>query len=126
MDAPDYPAVWLRDDGILRIDYGLHPRVDLAAIRSAHRQHLALADRPLPVLVTGRGTMTATPEAEAFSASPEVCAVTVAVAVVASNPLARMAVLLYRRYRRPPYPFQAFDSEEAALQWLARFLPPAG
>ncbi|WP_374351523.1 hypothetical protein [Chitinimonas sp.] len=118
------PKVWLGDDGILRIDYGMRPRIELDAIRFAYQEHLRIAPRPLPVLILGQGTMAATPEAEAFSSGPEVRAVSRAVAVVVSNQLARMAVRFYLRFRPPSYPFRAFANQEEALAWLHQYVVP--
>jgi hypothetical protein len=78
MQNTPYPLVWLGDEGILRIDYGRNPRIDLAAISSAHAQHRALSLTPRPVLIRGEGTLTSTSEAEAFSISAPVCAITTA------------------------------------------------
>jgi hypothetical protein len=118
------PNVWLGDDGILRIDYGMRPRIELDAIRHAYHEHLRITPRALPVLILGQGTMAATPEVEAFSSGPEVQAVTRAVGLVVSNMLARMAVRFYLRFNPPAYPFKAFEREADALAWLAQFVVP--
>lgn len=123
MQNTPYPLVWLGDEGILRIDYGRNPRIDLAAISSAHAQHRALSLTPRPVLIRGEGTLTSTSEAEAFSISAPVCALTTAVALMQPNLAARLAVKLYLVYHRPPYPCQAFDDEAQALGWLSQYLP---
>jgi hypothetical protein len=120
------PKVWLGEDGILRIDYGMRPRIELDAIRFAYQEHIRIAPRRLPVLILGAGAMAATPEAEAFSSGPEVHAVTCAVGLVVSNTLARMAVRFYLRFRAPTYPFKAFDDEAAAVEWLRQFVLPLG
>lgn len=118
------PKIWLGDDGVLRIDYGMRPRIELEDIHHAYHEHLRLAPRPLPVLVLGRGMMAATPEVEAFSSGPEVRAVTRAVAVVMTNMLARVAVRFYLRFNPPAYPFRAFEDEAEALKWLVQFVAP--
>ncbi|MBL8506960.1 MAG: hypothetical protein JNM11_00740 [Chitinimonas sp.] len=64
MQEAPYPYVWLGEDGILRLDYGRNPRIDLEAIQSALRQHVAISTVPRPVLVKGQGMVTSTAEAE--------------------------------------------------------------
>ncbi|GAB3261715.1 DUF7793 family protein [Chitinimonas naiadis] len=123
MSREHYPYVWLGEDGILRIDYGRHGQIDLAAIQSAYAQHMAITTRPLPVLIVGQGTMSSTPEAEDYANGPQVSAVTLALAFVVSSTVMRLAVKLYLTYRKPPYPCRAFEDEAAALAWLATFLP---
>lgn len=118
-----YPAVWLAPDGILRIDYGRNPRIDLDAIQSALAQHQALGVGPRPVLICAEGMISSTPDAEAFGNSAEVVALTRALAMLTPGTLARMMAQLYLRYRTPAYPCRAFEDEADALDWLATFLP---
>jgi len=123
MQSKRPPKVWLGDDGILRIDYGQHPRIDLDAIQSAYAQHIAISTIPRPVMIIGEGAVTATSEAEAFSNSPEVRAVTTAVALVTgASAIGRLLAQLFLSYRRPKYPCRIFDSQEAALDWLRQYV----
>ncbi|MEH6461682.1 DUF7793 family protein [Chitinimonas sp. JJ19] len=123
MQEAPYPYVWLGEDGILRLDYGRNPRIDLEAIQSALRQHVAISTVPRPVLVKGQGMVTSTAEAEDYAATPEVMAVTTAVALMQPTTIARIAAKLYLTYRRPPYPCRAFDREADAIDWLLQYVP---
>lgn len=125
MNPQLYPYVWLGDDGILRIDYGRNPRIDLEAISSAYAQHCAISTEPRPVLITGQGMVTSTSEAEDFAASPAVLAMTTAVALMQPSVFSRLAAKLYLTYRPPPYPCRAFDDEASALDWLKGYLGAA-
>ncbi|HEY9102400.1 hypothetical protein [Chitinimonas sp.] len=123
MSREHYPYVWLGEDGILRIDYGRHGRIDLSAIQSAYAQHMAITRQPLPVLIVGSGAVSSTSEAEDYANGPEVSAVTLALALVVSSPLMRLAAKLYLTYRKPPYPCRAFEDEAGALRWLSSYVP---
>lgn len=125
MNPQRYPYVWLGDDGILRIDYGRNPRIDLDAISSAYAQHWAISTIPRPVLITGQGMVTSTAEAEDFAASPAVMAMTTAVALMQPSVFSRLAATVYLTYRRPPYPCQAFDDEADAIAWLKGYTADA-
>ena len=116
------PKVWLGDDGILRIDYGQHPKIDLDAIQSAYAQHIAISTEPRPIMVLGEGAVTATPEAEAFSNTAEVRAVTTAVALVTgASVIGRLLAQLFLSYRHPKYPCKIFESQAAAVEWLRQY-----
>lgn len=123
MSRDIYPYVWLGDDGILHVDYGRNPRIDLDAIRSALAQHLAISPIPRPILIRGEGIVTSTAEAEDFANGPEISAVTTALALLQPNAMIKLIVKLYLTYRRPPYPCQAFDDEQSAIAWLKQYLP---
>lgn len=123
MSREHYPYVWLGEDGILRIDYGRHGRIDLNAIQSAYAQHMAITRQALPVLIAGSGAVSSSAEAEDYANGPEVSAVTLALAMVVSSPLMRLAAKLYLTYRQPPYPCRAFEDEASALRWLAGYVP---
>ncbi|MBI2381981.1 MAG: hypothetical protein HYV16_14605 [Gammaproteobacteria bacterium] len=119
------PTVSLRPDGILRIDYGLHPRISVESVRYARQRHLELTPHACPVLITGEGAVRADADAERYVGSPDVAKLTLASALVTRSLVAQLAAKLFLMYRKPlTYPVQAFLTEDEAVAWLRGFLPP--
>lgn len=116
--------VWLGDDGIVRVDYGNDPLLDLAAVKSAVAQRIALVGRPHPVMVIGGGHPHVTPDAKAYTRSAEVVQMTTAMAFVTESFWARNMVQLFRLFDAPPYPVYVFSDQIEAAAWLRRFVLP--
>jgi hypothetical protein len=120
------PIVTLGEDGILRVDYSEDDRISLAAVRRSLARHVALCpDRKTPVLLFGTRVGSVEYQAQRYASSPEVCAVTAAMAIIVKSFLERHLARMFLVYHRPPYPVQVFGDPAPALAWLRRFLPPA-
>lgn len=118
------PTVSLRKDGILRIDYGLHPHITLEAVRYARQRHRELTPHACPVLITGEGAVRSDLEAERYAGSPDVAKLTLASALVTNSLVGQLAAKLFLLYRKPmTYPVKVFSNEDEAVAWLRGFLP---
>ena len=116
--------VWLGEDGIVRVDYGNDPMLDLTVVQSAVAQRIALVGRPHPVMIIGGGHPHVTPAAKAYTRSAEVVKMTTAMAFVTESFWARNMVQLFRLFDAPPYPVYVFSDQIEAAAWLRRFVLP--
>ena len=125
MDAPDYPTVYLADDGIIRLDYGPNALIDLDMAKKAVARSSALITAPTPILLRGARAMNTTGEAEEYLNGPAGSTLCSALALLMTSNSARLAVNLYHRMRPVPYPTRAFLEEAEALDWLKSHMAPA-
>jgi len=113
-------------DGIFHFDYSRCSGISLAQVQVAHAEHQRLAgNQRTPVLLTGGHVGQVDYRAQRFASSPEVCAITSALAIVVTSFLERHLARLFLIYHRPPYPAQVFSSVEIARDWLRSYCPDA-
>lgn len=116
------PQVYLREDGILYIDFSRYDRITLASLQYVHSEHIKLCPvGKVPVLVKGNSVGSIEYAAQRYAASPEVCAGICASALVVSSFLERHLARMFLVYHRPPYSVQVFSNEQDAIPWLRGF-----
>lgn len=120
--TPTEPIVWLGEDGILRVDYGDSPHIDGAMIEKIRQKHIALSDKPLPVMFMATGRPSSTKDGREAASTPEICNITTAVAFVTKSWYIRQLLDLYLTFDRPPYPAFVCETEEDAADWLIRYV----
>ena len=120
--AMSNPNVYLRDDGIVRIDYRGHDRITLDVVRNAYKQHHQLSKDRKPVLIFGQSVLSMDPDAVEFASGKKVQGVTKAAAILAKSYLEEHLGNIYLSYRNLPFPMRLFSSERTALRWLEKHL----
>lgn len=121
MSDPE-PGVWLGDDGILRVRYPPNCHLTLDVVEKVHRRHLDITRTPCPLLVYAESVASAEYDAQQFSSRDEVAAVVRAMGIIVKSAFTRAMAELFMRFHRPPYPTRVFRDEQAALEWLARYM----
>lgn len=119
------PRVWVEDDGILCIDYGIIEHLTVEDVERAYRMHLELSPMQHPVLTSGRGLGKVNMEVQRYVSRPEICAVCKASALMVSSAWQMHLGRMFLYYFKPPYPTRLFTDGAEARAWLRQFLPPA-
>lgn len=117
------PRIWLGDDGILRIRYPQNFNLTLDAMEQIHRERLALIDAPCPLLVYAESVASAEYDAQQFASRQDVAVLVTAMGIIVKSLFTRAMSDLFMRFHKPPYPTKIFKDEQAALSWLAQYLP---
>ena len=116
------PEVWLGEDGILRVDYGDSPCIDAKMIETVRQKHVRIVQHPVPVIFLATGRPMSTSEGRQAAQSPDICAITTAIAFVTQSWYIQKLLDLYLTFEAPPYPAFVFRSEEDAADWLRRYV----
>jgi len=110
--------VYLDENRILHIEFGMSRRITLDMIVEAHRQHRAISTEKLPVIISADRLSRLDYDAQRMASSPEVAANTLATALMAHNFLHHHLIRIFTHYHRPPYPVRVFSDKQQALDWL--------
>lgn len=122
-----YPRVHLREDGIMHVDFGLHPYLDMATVQRALDLHRDIAPSlARPVMVTMDGAVRTELDAELLARGDDAGSLIAAMAVVTRSVLGTHVAQQFMWYRKPElYPVRLFGDEAEALAWLKPYRPPA-
>ncbi|RRJ84939.1 hypothetical protein [Aestuariirhabdus litorea] len=112
------PRLWMGEDGIMRVDYGLHAHITLEAVREVAQRAYQLCPRPHLALVMGQRVAKVDTDALRFLQGEEYQRISVAVAVMTRTPLEKFLMRMYSTLHPPTYPVRGFTDEEEALRWL--------
>ncbi len=118
------PRVWVEDDGILCIDYGIIEYLTVEDIECAYRMHLEISPMQHPVLTSGRGLGKVNIDVQRYVSRPEICAVCKASALMVNSAWQMHLGRMFLYYFKPPYPTRLFTDKAEARDWLRQFLPP--
>jgi hypothetical protein len=78
---------------------------------------------PLPIIVKNpEKVKVLAKEVREFSVGKEVAEVTVAMAIIQTSVMIRLAANLFFKITTPSYPMQMFSDEAKAVEWLRSFL----
>lgn len=109
---------WL-NDGILYSVAKEKAYLDLSAAIAIREAFQELVDKPTPLFVDLHLTTGQSTEARNFfSNDPEHISLLTAVALVATNPVARVVGNIYMGLVVPKIPTKLFGNKESALEWL--------
>lgn len=114
-----HSKVWMREDGIVVIEFGDHVDLDVKEARELVQatKELAGGKKVLIVNIAGKQT-TATSAARNFAASPEAIEYTLAEAYVVNNLPQKIIANFYINFHKPLVPTKIFNNAEAAIVWL--------
>lgn len=116
--------LWLGDDGIVRIIHSPGTEVSLTDARETMDAYLQLrggVSRPL--LVDTQGMKSIDRGARSLYASEEAARVATAVGLIVDTPVSKVLGNFYIGLSKPHIPSRLFSGQDAALDWLKRFLP---
>ena len=121
----EYANIELLSNGIIRVDMLSDHTIDLEESVQINIAEGELLNGELEsglVLMLAGSTTQFTNEALEFSASKEGLRFSIAEALVVKNLAQRMVVNFYLKINKPSVPSKAFDSEDAAAEWLLSFI----
>jgi hypothetical protein len=116
------PNVYLKGDGIVRIDYRDFDRITIDVVNDAYEQHRDLSEEKTPVLIFGQSVLAMDHEAAGFVSGDKVKGVTKAAAILTKTWLEKNLGDFYLSFRRPPFPVRLFVTETEALDWLKEYV----
>lgn len=115
---------WRGDDGLIYDETYMEGVVEAEHMR---RGLAAIAEltggEPAPLVAVAGRSSEATREARQVLAGPEAVKLIAAMAVIAPNPVMRVALTFFMRVSRPPYPIRLFGTLAEAQAWAKTFLP---
>ncbi|MEO6883929.1 MAG: hypothetical protein ABI199_07880 [Bacteroidia bacterium] len=112
-------VVSLNDDGILIVKMNENAIVDVAQVKEQHEAALMLTEgKKYAVLIDARATISASPEARAYGALPELYPNILAQAILVNSLANKLMGNFYIKFNKPPVPAQLFQTEKAAMDWL--------
>jgi hypothetical protein len=111
-------------EGILVSEYPLHSRVGLKEVKSVYEARMAICQTPHCLLVKLRGISLITDEAVEFIKSSKISEITKAMAVVTDSESgyyerSKQIFWLIKNVDKVEFPFEVFDDEDSALEWLS-------
>ena len=121
----EYANIELLSNGIIRVDMLSDHTIDLEESVQINIAEGELLNGELEsglVLMLAGSTTQFTNEAREFSASKEGLRFSIAEALVVKNLAQRMVVNFYLKINKPSVTSKAFDSEDAAAEWLLSFI----
>lgn len=111
--------------GVLLLDYSQCNAITLEMAERVLVLHRKLAAaRKSPLLLLGGRVGHVEYAAQRFASSPQVVALTAALAIVVESFLTRHLARMFLVYHRPPYPVRVFGNSDEARAWLLRVHPP--
>jgi hypothetical protein len=120
------PKVSRYKEGILVSEYPMHSRIGLKEVKSVYEARMAICQTPHCLLVKLRGISLITDEAVEFITSSKVSEITKAIAVVLDSESgyyerSKQIFWLVKNIDKPKFPFEAFNDEDSALEWLSQY-----
>lgn len=114
-----HSKVWMRDDGILVIEFGDKVELDVKEAKDLVRatKEMSGGKKVLILNIAGKQT-TATTEARNFAASAEAVEYTIAEAYVVNNLPQKIIANFYVNFHKPLVPTKIFTDKDAAIVWL--------
>lgn len=115
---------WISIDseGILRLVTKPQTRSTFETVKE---EHLAIkqliGDRPVAMLTDIRNMISATPEARAYTNSPELAKTYLAVGLLVGSVFSRVIGSFIIGINKPDYPVKLFTDETSAVKWLKQF-----
>ena len=111
--------VWLRDDGILHVEWQPGAVETLTASRAVLSAcHTLSAGQPRPALADIRGVKSETRESRDYWAAKDRSADFTAAALLVESGISRVLGNFFLGVAKPGYPTKLFTSESAAIEWL--------
>ena len=120
------PKVSHYKEGILVSEYPLHARIGVKDVKSAFADRMVICNEPHCQLVILHGVALITDEAVEFLVSPENTEMTKAVAIVVDSKSgffehSKQILWLIKNIDKPEFPFEYFENEDLALEWLSSY-----
>jgi hypothetical protein len=108
------------------MEFPVHARIGLKDLKSAFAARMALCPKPQCVLVRIHGLSLITDEAVEFWKSSQVSETLIAEAVVVNikkgfYKRSKQILWLMKNIDKPEFPFDFFDNEDSALEWLSKY-----
>jgi len=111
--------VSLTEDGILIVKLNQNAEIDVKEVKEQHEAALKLTQgKKYAVLLDARTVLSATPEARAFGALPEIHKNIIAQAILVTSLANKLMGNFYIKFNKPPVPAQLFKTEKGAMDWL--------
>lgn len=114
-----HSKVWMRDDGILVIEFGDKVELDVKEAKELVEvtKEMSEGKKVFILNIAGKQT-TATTEARNFAASAEAVECTLAEAYVVNNLPQKIIANFYVNFHKPLVPTKIFTDKDAAIAWL--------
>ncbi|MDX2246549.1 MAG: hypothetical protein SF052_07235 [Bacteroidia bacterium] len=111
------------DDGILRLVTKPQTKSTLETVREEHQAiKKIIGNQRVPMLTDIRNMISATPEARAYTNSPEITYTYLAVGLLVGSVFSRVIGSFIIGINKPDYPVKLFTDEKSAIEWLKQFL----
>lgn len=111
----------LDSEGIIHIKPFEGIEIELMHAKENHEAMLKINNnQPALMMIHTKGTISATPEARAYSASSEVSSCRIAQAIVVDSFLNKLASNFYINFNKPKNPTRIFNSVQEAHLWLKK------